>query len=96
MTTSTRVQIFNQSYSIGGELQEEYLQQLAVFVDAKMQTISDMTGIVDTQKVAIFAALAIADELHRIKKESGKHEELLKEQAERCLTLVERALKQTD
>ncbi len=93
---STKVQIYNQSYSIGGELEEEYLQQLAVFVDKKMQTISEMTGIVDTQKVAIFAALAIADEFHSAKKKNGEHEELLKEQTERCLNLVERALKQTE
>jgi cell division protein ZapA (FtsZ GTPase activity inhibitor) len=51
---------------------------------------------VDTQKVAILAALAIADELHSLKKERGEREELLKEQAERCLTLVERALRQTE
>jgi cell division protein ZapA (FtsZ GTPase activity inhibitor) len=93
---STKVQIYNQSYSIGGELDETYLQQLAVIVDQKMQTISEMTGIVDTQKVAIFAALAIADELHSVKKTNGEHEELLKEQTERCLNLVERALKQTE
>ena len=40
-------------------------------------------------------ALAIADELHSIQKDRGDREELMREQAERCLTLVERALKQT-
>jgi cell division protein ZapA (FtsZ GTPase activity inhibitor) len=50
---------------------------------------------VDTQKVAVLAALAIADELHSSQKDRGDREELLREQAERCLTLVERALKQT-
>ncbi len=38
---------------------------------------------------------AIADELHTIRKDRSEEEELLREQAERCLTLVERALKQT-
>jgi cell division protein ZapA (FtsZ GTPase activity inhibitor) len=50
---------------------------------------------VDTQKAAVLAALAIADELHSSLRERGEQEELLREQAERCLTLVERALKQT-
>jgi hypothetical protein len=45
--------------------------------------------------VAVLAALAIADELHSIRKDRGEHDDLLREQAERCLTLVERALKQT-
>ena len=41
---------------------------------------------VDTQKVAVLAALAIADELHSIQKDRGDREELMREQAERCLT----------
>jgi cell division protein ZapA (FtsZ GTPase activity inhibitor) len=61
-----------------------------------MRAIADATSTVDTQKVATFAALAIADELHTLRKERGEQNELMKEQAERCLTLVERALKQTE
>jgi cell division protein ZapA (FtsZ GTPase activity inhibitor) len=50
---------------------------------------------VDTQKVAVLAALAIADELHNMQRDHSDSEELLREQAERCLTLVERALKKS-
>jgi cell division protein ZapA len=96
MGQTVKVQIYGQTFSIRGELDEAYVQKLAAYVDAKMRTISDMTPTVDTQKVAMLAALAIADELHSLKKERGEREELLKEQAERCLTLVERALKQTE
>ncbi len=45
---------------------------------------------------AVLAALAIADELHRVREERGEREEILKEQAERCLNLVERALRKTE
>ena len=96
MSPSVKVHIFNQTYAIGGELGEAYLQQLAAYVDEKMRAIADATSTVDTQKVATFAALAIADELHTLRKERGEQNELMKEQAERCLTLVERALKQTE
>ncbi|HTZ34131.1 MAG TPA: cell division protein ZapA [Methylomirabilota bacterium] len=92
----TRVHIFGQTFSIGGELDEEYVQKLAAYVDEKMRAISEMTPTVDTQKIAIMAALAIADELHNVRSERNDRDELLKEQAERCLTLVERALKQTE
>lgn len=95
MSAPVKVQIFGQTYSIRGELEEKYVQTLAKSVDEKMQAIADATGIVDTQKLAVLAALAIADELHSLKKELTEEEELLREQAERCLTLVERALKQT-
>lgn len=95
MSAPVKVQIFGQTYSIRGELEEKYVQKLAKCVDEKMQAIADATGIVDTQKLAVLAALAIADELHSLKTEITDEEELLREQAERCLTLVERALKQT-
>lgn len=96
MSPSTKVQIYNQTYSLQGDLDQAYLQELAGFVDAKMHAIAKMTSTVDTQKVAVLTALAIADELNSLKKEKGDREELLKEQAERCLTLVERALKHTE
>jgi cell division protein ZapA len=95
MSAPIKVQIFGQTYSIRGELEEKYVQRLAKHVDEKMHAITQATGIVDTQKLAVLAALAIADELHSLKTELSDEEELLREQAERCLTLVERALKQT-
>jgi len=95
MSGPIKVEIFGQLYSIHGELEAKYVQKLAKFVDEKMQAIADVTKTVDTQKVAVLAALAIADELHSMQRERNNREELLSEQAERCLTLVERALKQT-
>jgi cell division protein ZapA len=90
-----KVEILGQIYAIRGELDEKYVQELAAYVDEKMRAIADATATVDTQKVAVLAALAIADELHSLRKDRGDREELLREQAERCLTLVERALRQT-
>jgi cell division protein ZapA len=95
MSAPVKVQIFGQTYAIRGELDEAYVQKLAAYVDEKMRAIGDATATVDTQKIAVLAALAITDELHSAQKERGDREELLREQAERCLTLVERALKQT-
>lgn len=95
MSASVKVQIFGQIYTIRGELEEKYVHRLAKFVDEKMHAIAESTGIVETQKLAVLAALAIADELHSLKTEVTDEEQLLREQAERCLTLVERALKQT-
>jgi len=96
MSRGVKIQIAGQSYNIMTDLDEAYVQQLAAYVDARMQAITGMTSTVDTQKAAVLAALSIADELHSSRKEKGVREELLKEQAERCLTLVERALKQTE
>ena len=96
MNTSTKVQIFGQTYTIAGDLDEAYVRELAAYVDEKMQAITSSTSTIDTQKAAVLAALAIADELFSARRERSGREELLKEQAERCLTLVERAIQKTE
>jgi cell division protein ZapA len=96
MDQTIRVQIFGQVFSVHGDLDEAYVQKLAAYVNEKMSAIAEMAPTVDTQKVAVMAAMAIADELLSLRQEKGEREELLKEQAERCLNLVDRALKQED
>ncbi len=95
MSKPCKVEIYDQIYNIGGDLDEAYVQQLAEYLDAKMRAVAEATKAVDSLKVAVLAALAITDELHALRKDRGEMEEPLREQVERCLTLVERALKQT-
>src|SRR6266568_2901615 len=95
MSAPVKVQIFGQVYSIQGEREGKNVRKLAKFFEEKMHDIADVTKTEDTQKVAVLAALAIADELHSLQRDRSDHEQLMREQAERCLTLVERALKQT-
>lgn len=90
-----KTEIFGQNYTIHGDLDEAYVLKLADYVDQKMRAVVAATSTVDTQRIAVLAALAIADELHSAKNEIGYREGVLKEQAERCLTLVERALRQS-
>lgn len=95
MRMPVKAQIFGQMYTIHGDLDEAYVMKLADFVDEKMRAVARATSTVDTQRVAVLAALAIADELHGAQRDVDDRELLMREQAERCLTLVERALKQT-
>jgi cell division protein ZapA len=96
MSQNVKVEIYGQGYTIGGELPAEYMRELALYVDGKMRTVAEQTSMVDTQKIAVLAALAIADELKSLRNDGGRYKDQLKEQAERCLTLVERALKRTE
>ncbi len=95
MSKGVRVEIYDQTYHIGGELEEAYVQQLAAYVDEKMRAVAQATKIVDSLKVAVLAALALADELQSARQTQQEMTGTLREKAERCLTLVERALKQT-
>jgi cell division protein ZapA len=68
MTTGTvRVEIYDQEYQMTGELDAEYIRELAKFVDGKMRAIAGRNQVVDSLRVAVLAALNIADDLHQLK-----------------------------
>jgi cell division protein ZapA len=62
-----RVVIYDQEYFMRGDLNQEYLQKLAHYVDTKMRSIAERTRTVDTLRVAMLAALNVADEYHQLK-----------------------------
>ncbi|MBW2278567.1 MAG: cell division protein ZapA [Deltaproteobacteria bacterium] len=62
-TTATEVEIFGSVYHVRGEKNPEYLHSLAEMVDRKMREIGQHVSTVDTSKIAILAALNLADEL---------------------------------
>ncbi len=61
MERSTSVEIFNQVYAIRGDNPDK-IRALAEIVDKKMREVSQFSRIADTNKIAILAALSIADE----------------------------------
>lgn len=66
---STSVEIFGQSYNVRGEGDPNYLTELARFVDSRMREVAGQVATVDPVKIAILAALNIADEFSRYRKE---------------------------
>jgi cell division protein ZapA len=69
---SVRVEIFDQAYNLRGS-DPEYILKLAEYVDSKMRAVAEATNTIDTVRLAVLAALNIADEYHllRRKQESG-------------------------
>src|SRR6476620_11216902 len=98
METSTssptiRVEIYNQTYNIRSDGDTEYIIQLAEFVDSRMREISSGTLTVDSLKVAILAALHIADELHRLKNMHEQADSQLAARSAECAEMLDRLLK---
>jgi cell division protein ZapA len=56
------VEIYDQVYQLKGP-DPEYIERLARMVDAKMRAVSSHGATVDSLRVAVLAALNIADEL---------------------------------
>ena len=63
---SVRVEIYVQTYQLRGS-DPEYINQLADFVDTKMRLIAQQASTVDSLRVAVLAALNIADEYLMLK-----------------------------
>ncbi len=66
---STTVEIFGQTYSVRGDGDPEYLAELARFVDSRMREVAAQVATVDPMKIAILAALNIADEFSRFRRQ---------------------------
>ena len=79
-STSIRVDIYDQSYHLRGT-DPEYITDLAEYVDTKMRLISQQAATVESLKVAVLAALNIADELHVLKR---KYDSLTQDYATRA------------
>ena len=90
-----KVEIYDQTYNVGGDLEPAYMQELAAEVDARMRNIAEATGTVDSVKVAVLAALGMADELHGLRESRAQSREELREKARQCLKLVDRAIQQS-
>ena len=89
-----KIEIFDQTYNVNADGNEEYLTELAAFVDKKMRTIAEQTQLVDSVKVAVLAALNIADETFALRQRNQKLEGPIRQRMEKCVTLVEKALEQ--
>lgn len=63
---SIAVEIYDQIYHLRGT-DPAYIQQLAHVVDAKMRAVSALGNTVDSLRVAVLAALNIADELQTLR-----------------------------
>ncbi len=66
MPAAVAVDIYDQVYHLRG-IDAGYIERLAASVDAKMRAVSAMGGTVDSLRVAVLAALNIADELAQLR-----------------------------
>ena len=73
-TTSVAVDIYDQTYRLSG-VDPHHITALAGLVDGKMRAVSAHGATVDSLRVAVLAALNIADELTELR---ARHHELLR------------------
>ena len=95
MTDGARVipvEVYGQRYPIRSTLDEEYVVRLAAYVYERMNMAADSAPSGDSLRVAVLAALNIADELFRCQDSKQAHDGRLKERAQELEQLVDRVL----
>ena len=89
--SSVRVEIFDQAYNLRGT-DPDYILRLAEYVDGKMRAVAEQTHTVDSARLAVLAALNIADEYHLLKSnQDGKSSDSTK-RARRLLEALDEVL----
>ncbi len=88
------VKIYNREFIIeGGDWDPLYVSALAKYVDEQMNKIANTSHIVDTSRVAVLAALNIADELFRLRESKNNSGQEISKKSEELMRLLDQALK---
>ena len=91
-TRVIHVEIHGQQYPIRSALDPAYVTELAAYVDTKMRAAALETSAGDTLKLAVLAALNIADECRRAQHDDLEHRQHLSMRAEELERLLDTAL----
>ena len=86
------VEIHGQRYPIRSGLAPEYVARLAAYVDEKMRAAADSTATGDTLRLAVIAALNIADEYFHCREANNARDGELSERAGELERLLDRIL----
>ena len=91
---SVRVEIFDQVYNLRGS-DAEYILKLAEYVDGKMRAVSQQTATVDSVRLAVLAALNIADEYHLLKRQLEAPSPEARQRASKLASALDEVLQDT-
>ena len=77
------VEIFGQTYTVRAGTDAGYVEKLAAYVDSQMMDVSRNAGAVDSVRIAVLAALNIADECFQLRVRDKKGTSELESRAAR-------------
>ncbi len=86
---STEVYILGQKYTIRGDAPEEYIRELASFVDKKLKEVYNAVPNITPVKASILAALDIADELFKLRSQQDEVARHIEEKASTLASLFD-------
>ena len=91
-TGFVQAKIYDREYSIRTSGDPQKLQQLCILLDRRMREVAESSGVVDTLKVAVLAALSVADDLASAQEELHQINEAIGQRSAACVSLIDRCL----
>ena len=89
----TQVDIYGQQYTLRGEGDPQYIKSLAKYIDTKMKEVSEGTPTVDSLRVAVLAAINIADEYFQLKLEWEKIQDTISRKTENIAEMIDQEVR---
>jgi len=86
------VEIFGQTFTVNSEDDAQYVKQLASYVDQRMRQVAGSAKTAVPLRVAIMAAMSIADESYK----ASRREAEIEQEAARVSTLLLERLEQSE
>lgn len=90
------VEIQGQRYPVRSDLDAGYVADLATYVDSKMRLASRESTVADSMRIAVIAALNIADELFRARDEATGDTSALLDRAAQLERILDAVLARED
>jgi len=87
-----KVTIFGEEYSIQGNAESEYMLRVADCVDKKMREIALRSKNRSPQKIAVLAALNLADELLDLRDKAESDQSITENKARNLLDMLDSSL----
>lgn len=92
MSSTVQIKIYGKTYAVKRTSKQTDLNELAKYVDAKMQELSYGSAKTSTIDLAILAALNIAQELMELKNEINADREFVESKTEAMIDRLTEAL----
>jgi len=86
------VKIYDREYALRTTGDPDRLRLLCAYLDTRMRELAATSGAVDTLRVAVLAALSLADEVYRSREALEQMDEIVGRRSIACVSVLDRFL----
>ncbi len=92
MKRGTSVEVYGYTFNVKSDLNRKQVQEIAEYVDAKMKDLAAKLKVSSTSRLAVMAAINIAEEYYRIKSEQNELNKAIDEKSAELIQLFDESM----